>query len=92
MEGTNPVLLESEIAGEKNHTGSDDPVRCLQWLKRRIQRNAHRGVRGRNVVHGGASTYPSIWYTARARELFESSVRWNQYPNTNSEFEPLTKP
>jgi hypothetical protein len=85
------VLFPTEIHGEKCDLETGDPEKWVQWLKRRIKPDVHHGVRGRNIATDGHSDYQNIWYTQKARELFESGVVWKQFPNDNSEFEPLAK-
>jgi hypothetical protein len=86
---TGSVLLSSEIHGERSDLETGNPDKWVQWLKKRIKTEVHHGVRGRNILTGGESMYKHIWYTQKARELFECGVLWKQFPSDNSEFEPL---
>ena len=86
---TGPALLYSEIHGERCASESCNPDKWVQWLKRQIKKEARVGVVGRNVVYGGEYMYKDIWYTDKAKELFDAGVLWKQFIDDNGVFEPV---
>jgi hypothetical protein len=87
--GSKSVLLSSQIHGDKYDVGAEDPEKWLQWLKKSIKTTAHRGVRAKNTATDGEGVYKNMWYTSKARELFDAGVVWKQFPEDNLQFAPL---
>lgn len=85
------VLLYSEIHGEKCERDQCNPDKWVQWLEKRLKVQVQIGVTGRNIVHGGESKYDNIWFTDRAKELFDDGMVWKQFVDGNVTFEPLEK-
>ena len=78
---------------EINTTDSEDKLICLckaiNWLKRQIKTNEFSGVTGRNIIYGGETIYPHIFYTHQAKSLFYDKVIWKQDFLFNSVYEPF---
>ncbi|WP_240246622.1 hypothetical protein [Escherichia sp. MOD1-EC7003] len=78
---------------EINTTDSEDKSICLckaiNWLKRQIKANEFSGVTGKNIIHGGETIYPHIFYTHQAKSLFYDKVIWKQDILFNSVYEPF---
>lgn len=83
------VLTLTTFLAENRRELPMKPATWLQRLRRGLHPTLSFGVRGRNVVHGGASEYRDIGYSEAARRLLEEGVVWKQYATDNSEFEPL---
>jgi hypothetical protein len=84
------VLLVSEFLAPTRPASPNTPVAWLRWLKRRVRADGVRvGVRGRDVRHGGESTYRDIRYSPGALRLLGSGVTWRPISHGNVIFEPL---
>lgn len=85
------LLLYSEIHGEKCEGDGCEPDKWVLWLKRRLKAQVCAGVTGKNLIHGGESRYEDIWYTNRAKSMYDAGVTWKQFKDANTTFEPLNK-
>lgn len=84
------TTIAAEDAYEKPAPGVDPikPAKYVRWLKRKAKPVATAGVAG---VNPGAHSYRDIWYTVRARELFEDGVVWKQNATYRVAFRPIVR-
>lgn len=87
--GQRRILTISTLQAEDRSGLPFRPASWLRGLRRGFGREYGFGARGTNVVHGGTREYREIGYSPKAVELHRQGVLWKQYPDDNSEFEPL---
>ncbi|MDJ0951936.1 MAG: hypothetical protein QNJ94_23745 [Alphaproteobacteria bacterium] len=80
--------IAAEDAYEQPAPGAEPikPAKYVRWLKRKAKTVATAGVAG---VNPGGHSYRDIWYTQRARELFEDGVVWKQNATYRVGFRPI---
>jgi hypothetical protein len=83
------VLTMTSIEAEDFESVGNHPVKDVKWLKRQMKGELVGGVRGRNTVTGGESTYRNIFYTPGALEELGRGTVWKHTEDDRAVFEPI---